>query len=1036
MTSKERKNKLREFVEEYKQFKATGKLDLTSEETIRTWLNEMLAIFGWDVRDTSQVLQEKALSKNEKERLKSINSTSTRPDYTFKIAKQKLTFLDAKSLQVDLNTDKDAAFQIKSYGWSVLAPCAFLSNFEQFAIYDCTYIPAKDQPASFGRIYLTLDEYVEHFELLENHLLKENIYKGKLNELYSDTSTKGVNKISPDFAFAELLSRFRLQLAKDISEQNRGFIGDNSDLLSYVVQVIINRVLFIRVCEARKIEEEGLLLSFQKNGFWQQFKHSSYFDFYEHYDGALFDRIDEIHRLQISDSVFDDLLEHLYYPSPYRFDVIPTKLLSNIYEIFLSRKLKFNNGAVEDELKSEYAKTKGAVSTPQYIVSEIVRRTIRKQDVEQLTITELLDTKILDLACGSGVFALEVYDYLEEALKYLFEQNPDAAYQHFFIQTDSELLLSLTGKKAILDNCIFGIDIDPEAVEVAKMALALKVVDSADYPQLSEVVGLMGNKILNGIGTNIRCGNSLVNSTILEQYPTLINNEQELIKTNVFDWDSEKGFAHIFQSKGGFDYIVGNPPYVEVKNYNAALPHMHRFIKQNFLASKNGKVDLAIPFVERGISLLNDTGRLGFVIQKRFFKTNYGKKIREIISQRQLVSSVVDFQTTEIFKGRITYIAILILDKSPATHFHYQRFDEPTETLPFALRNVPIPEADNTQYHTLPMTSLSQAPWSFDDPDFTLLRTKLLRLGTLGDAANVKVGIQVLWDKAYHIRSISIENEVLTGKSHLEPSFQIELAACRPLICNEHFYSYRKDEADAYAIFPYDVRNGEVEKIIFSDFQVRFPLAAAYLNRHKTTIQNKVQTLPKKQPQQYNDTEHWHLFTREQNHKATYPKVLIPMTALDTFATITLNDKVYCDNVNVNFIELDDTSETNLYALSGIINSTVFSVLARSIANPQQNGYYKLNKQFLEPVPFPVNIFADNQELKTVIAQTARNINQRQNRYLQSSPNQKRNLARILVNLWTQLDEQVCDLYELSEEEKDVFRQRERNINRVEFLSQ
>lgn len=1035
MTSQQRKNKLRELVEEYRQFKTIGKLDLTSEETIRTWLNEMLAIFDWDVRDTSQVLQEKVLSKSEKERLKNIGSTSTRPDYTFKIAKQKLTFLDAKSLQIDLNTDKNAAFQIKSYGWSVSAPCAFISNFEQFVIYDCTYVPSKDQPVSFGRIYLTLDEYIERFEVLENHLLKENIYKGKLNELYSDSAVKGVNKISPDFAFAELLSRFRLGLAKDINEQNKNFINNNSELLSYVVQVIINRILFIRVCEARKIEEEGLLLSFQKNGFWEQFKHSSYFDFYEHYDGALFDRIDSIHRLQISDSVFDNLLEHLYYPSPYRFDVIPTKLLSDIYEIFLSKKLKFDNGEVKDELKSEYAKTKGAVSTPQYIVSDIIRRTIRKKDVQQLSIAELLNTKILDLACGSGVFALEVYDYLEDVLKFLFEQNSESTYQHFFIKTDHELLLNLAGKKAILDNCIFGIDIDPEAVEVAKMSLALKVIDSADYPQFSEAIGLMGNKILDGIGTNIRCGNSLIDSTILKEYPDLANNEQELIKTNIFDWNSEKGFAHIFESKGGFDYIVGNPPYVEVKNYNEALPHMHRFIKQNFLASKNGKVDLAIPFIERGISLLNKTGRLGFIIQKRFFKTNYGKKIREIISDSQLISSIIDFQTTEIFKGRITYIAILILDKFPTTHFHYQRFDEPIESLAFILRNAPLPEVDDTKYHSLPMTSLSQAPWSFDDPDFTLLRTKLLRLGTLGDTANVKVGIQVLWDKAYHIRPISIENEILTGKSHLESSFQIELAACRPLICNEHFYSYRKDDADVYAIFPYDVQNGEVQKITFSDFQARFPLAAAYLNRHKSTIQNKVQTLPEKQANKYDD-EYWHLFTREQNHKATYPKVLIPMTALDTFATITLNHFIYCDNVNVNFIELDDTSETNLYAFSGIINSTVFSVLARSIANPQQNGYYKLNKQFLEPVPFPVNVFADNQELKTAIAQTAQNINQRQNRYLQSSPNQKRNLERILVNLWTQLDEQVYDLYELEEKEKEVFRQRGRNVNRVELLNQ
>ncbi|MFT5746588.1 MAG: type I site-specific restriction endonuclease, partial [Saprospiraceae bacterium] len=147
MTSTERKDKLGQLVKEYLDFKAAGKLDLTSEETIRTWLNNLLQIFGWDVRDTSQVLQEKVLSKIEKERLKEIDSTNSRPDYTFKVAKQKLTFLDAKALWVDLKTDSNSAFQIKSYGWSILAPCAFISNFEQFVIYDCTYMPSKDQKA-------------------------------------------------------------------------------------------------------------------------------------------------------------------------------------------------------------------------------------------------------------------------------------------------------------------------------------------------------------------------------------------------------------------------------------------------------------------------------------------------------------------------------------------------------------------------------------------------------------------------------------------------------------------------------------------------------------------------------------------------------------------------------------------------------------------------------------------------------------------------------------------------------------------------
>lgn len=107
-------------------------------------------------------------------------------------------------------------------------------------------------------------------------------------------------------------------------------------------------------------------------------KKSSYFEFFEHYDGPLFDRINAVNDITVSNGVFDTLLQNLYYPSPYRFDVIPTKLLSDIYEIFLSKKLLIEAGAVRDEIKSEYLKTKGAVSTPQYIVQEIIKRTIQR----------------------------------------------------------------------------------------------------------------------------------------------------------------------------------------------------------------------------------------------------------------------------------------------------------------------------------------------------------------------------------------------------------------------------------------------------------------------------------------------------------------------------------------------------------------------------------------------------------------------------------------------------------------------------------
>ncbi len=353
--------------------------------------------------------------------------------------------------------------------------------------------------------------------------------------------------------------------------------------------------------------------------------------------------------------------------------------------------------------------------------------------------------------------------------------------------------------------------------------------------------------------------------------------------------------------------------------------------------------------------MLNPTGRLGFIVQKRFFKTEYGKKIREIITTANYLSSVIDFETTSIFKDRITYVALLLLDKSSPQNFSFKLFKGNVETLASQLRETQTPDIAPDQYSMLPATAVNANPWSFDDNELIEIKTKLLQFGCLGDYAKVRVGIQVLWDKAYHIRPISVKKGIIRGKSHIEDDFEIELAACRPLICNENFYPYRNDKPDVYVIFPYNVINGAISEIFFSDFKKRFPLAASYLTRNKKKIQQNVETWDK--------ARSWHLYTRVQNHGATYPKILVPMTALDTFASLTLSDKTYCDNANVFFIDTPNKDETTLYALSAIINSTIYSVLARSIANPQTNGYFKFNKQFLEPVPFPYQNFTDNTKL-------------------------------------------------------------------------
>jgi hypothetical protein len=611
--------------------------------------------------------------------------------------------------------------------------------------------------------------------------------------------------------------------------------------------------------------------------------------------------------------------------------------------------------------------------------------------------------------------------------------NQEEAYNHLFYQTENELILNLQGKKAIIDHCIFGVDIDPEAVEVAKMALALKIVDNEEQEEYSAQIGLFGEQILNGVGNNIKCGNSLVDSTAYELYPDLLEDEKGLFSTKVFDWNTENSFQGIFESQQGFDFVIGNPPYVEIKHFKQELPYMHSYINDSYATGNNGKLDLAVPFIERGISILNDSGKLGYIIQKRFFKTEYGSSIRKYITEKNYISSITDFDCTSIFSKRLTYVAIVVLQKSGSETFHYHLVDEDKEGIAAYLRNLPIPEMDDSVHDHLHASDFGEDEWAFDCFE---IRNRLRELyGTLGDYVRLKGGPQALKNAAYHIRVENIENGVITGQSQWANDVQVEVDACRPLFCNEQFYPFRPDSTNTYVIFPYDIIEGEKREIPFDEYCQRFPLAGAYLTSQRTAIHDAVQTMPERFPNKYDDN-YWHLYTRPNNLEHTYPKVLIPMTALDTFANISTSEFLYADNANMWFVQIPDVDESKLYAIAGVINSTIFSVLARSIANPQDAGYFKFNKQFIEPVPFPTDAFLANENLRTQIANKAREIENRQNQFIVSGDARRVVLKTVINQLWLQLDSLVYELYDLAQEDITFFSGRGRNVDRVNFSTQ
>ena len=998
-------NNLQNLVNRFLEAKKDGSLEGASEATMRTWIDELLSVFGWNVQDTHQVLTERTLDKEERQKLKAIGSTNVRPDYTLVNGKVPLAFVDAKSLDVNIETSKDVAFQIRSYGWSIGAPFSIVTNFEQLAIYDCSYMPRINDEANYARrFYATADEYVEKFDTLDTFLSRTNVLAGNVKFVQQKGNALDEN-------FSKMLGEARIAFAKAIIDRNE---IESVNVLSYYVQTIINRILFIRVCESRGLEVDGLLKKFAQGNFWEEFKNSSYGDFYDHYDGPMFKKIPSLQSLQIDNGVFESFLANLYYPSPYRFDVIPLKTLSDIYDLFLGYQLVVNGTFVTDELKAEFKKSNGAVTTPEALVNQVIECTIPFNTINNLTIEQIFNLKIIDIACGSGVFLVGAYNYLVKQIEKKLERKQDC---------DAELyadldypVLNINGRRKLINNCIYGVDINPEAVEVSKMSLCLRLIDNYS-PEDFDTVGLLGSQILKGIGANIRCGNSLVGTDIEQHYPTIADNMRELQETNAFDWESS--FPAVFEN-GGFDFVVGNPTYVEVKNYNVGLPHMAAYIKRFYSSSKNGKIDLAIPFIEKGVNLLNANGRLGFIVQKRFFKTEYGKGIRELLTTRKLLNGVHDYEETDLFAGRLTYVAIVVCDNNSANNSHVWYYNS---------------SSNNTML--LSSDTISGTPWNFENAQLNNLRLRLTKsLGTLEDVCNVKVGVQVLWNDAFQIHVRTIEGNIIHGYSKIDDDVNIEIDACRPLLCNEHFAPLTKRDYTTYAIFPYEVVDRKSKELTIQEYTKKYPLAGAYLEKHKELICKTNETLPVRDRKEaakkrgknksktkkvlHNDVEHWHLFTRANSHGATYAKLVVPMTTQYPQAAVVTDKGVYCDNANMYFIQLPDITENKLYALSAIINSSVFNTLARSIANPQQGGYYKFDKQFLNPVPVPKDAFVECTPQIKRLAKIAKRIEETNEKIRTSIGGQTTGLENSLKALWSELD-QICDrLYGLKKKDKSI----------------
>lgn len=642
------------FKTNHKAFLAPGVKEAHVRQTL---IDPLFEALGWDVRNTSmaapqyrEVVPEDSLE---------VEGHQQAPDYAFRVGTIPKFFAEAKKCGVDIGLDQGPAYQLRSYGWSAKVGLSILTDFEELSVYDCSFRPRQNDKAGYARIhYFRFEEYPEKWHELWDVFSREAVWSGAFDEYAASKRKRGTSEV--DAEFLKEIEGWRDSLARHMALRNNDLGHED---LSSAVQRTIDRIVFLRMAEDRGLEPYGQLLRLcDRDDIYSRFMGDLCRRADEKYNSGLFHFQKEpgvpeapdktTPRLAVDDKVFKPILQSLYFEhgSPYRFKVLAVEILGTIYERFLGKVIRLTAGhQAKIEEKPEVRKAGGVYYTPAYIVNYIVEQTvgqlIKGRSPSQLSGGQSKPTfRVLDMACGSGSFLLGAYQrILDHCLKWYVDHKPETAKKAVYLDPSGQWRLTITEKKRILTTHIYGVDIDPQAVEVSRLSLLLKALEGESDITLSKQFMLFHDRALPNLAANIKCGNSLIGTDYSDG--RLITEPEELRRIRPFEWKSEFPTS----ADWGFDCVIGNPPYVQIEN----IPKDERdyFTSVYSASGKLGKrYDLYQVFLMRAIRQLAQGGYLGYILPNTFLMGRSYEFLRNVILEASCIREIVDLPQG-VFEG-------------------------------------------------------------------------------------------------------------------------------------------------------------------------------------------------------------------------------------------------------------------------------------------------------------------------------------------------------------------------------------------------
>jgi len=540
--------------------------------------------------------------------------------------------------------------------------------------------------------------------------------------------------------------------------------------------------------------------------------------------------------------------------------------------------------------------------------------------------------KVCDPACGSGAFLIHVLEYLlRERLK-VSQEYARVTHQGeslFEVNTEKEI-------REILSRNIYGVDINPSSVEITKLALWLHTAKP--------------DQALCDLDENIRDGNSLVGPEFenFKQLSLLNADKQEEI--NIFDW--EAAFPKVFDKNNadgkGFDCIVGNPPYVKLQNFKKKYAEVADFLKNGknadgslvYQSTQKGNFDLFLPFIEKSIHLLNDTGRLGFIAPSLWRYNEYGEGLRRFLHNGKYLDHWIDFGSYQVFDDVITYTALQFYSKTPKNYVYFV----------FAHDGVVSDAPDwndpnwKMTYKQLPISD----PWVFVPEDerglIHRLQKSCLRLDDKKLTKSIFVGVQTSADYVYHLDKIGKDTYLHKPKSGDPYEVTLEDTILMPLVSGQEAKRYITPNTNTYILFPYKIKGEKVSLVSVQDMQAHYPNAWRYLQSYEEILRAR-------ESSKFDDDQ-WYRFGRHQNIDKQDDKKLIVAQTVPNMRVCSDEKGAFClNNVRVNGIL--PANHGDYLFINGVLNSYLVDWVFRRIAKPKEGGFFEANKQFIAPLPVP-----------------------------------------------------------------------------------